>query len=86
MPVTESRRTPEELALLGAGVLDRQVGPRLGPGDEGKFVAIDVGSGDFEIDDDDYTAVSRLRTRIPAADVWLGRVGQSATYRMGRSR
>jgi len=42
-------------------------------GDEGKFVAIDVGSGDYEIDEDDYAAVARLRSPPPAADVWLMR-------------
>ena len=46
--------------------------PILRPEDDGKFVAIDVGTGDFEIDDDDYTAVVRLRTRSPRAEIWLG--------------
>ena len=49
----------------------------------GKFVAIDVGSGDYEIDEDDYAAVARLRSRKPAADVWLMRAGYPTTYRMG---
>ena len=56
----------------------------LRPEDDGKFVAIDVGTGDFEIDDDDYAAVVRLRTRSPQAEIWLGRVGAPAAYRMGR--
>lgn len=86
MAATESRWTPEELALLGAEILDHRVRPMLRPGDDGKFVAIDVGSDDFEVDDDDYAAVSRLRARSPSADVWLGRVGQSVAYRMGRGR
>jgi hypothetical protein len=81
-----SGRTPSELARLGAEILDRQVRPTLGPDDDGKFVAIDVGTGDFEIDEDDYAAVSRLRAYRSDTDVWLGRVGQPATYRMGRGR
>ena len=82
----ESRRTPTELARLGAEVLDRRVQPTLGPDDVGKFVAVDVGTGDYEIDEDDFAAVSRLRAYRPAADVWLGRVGQPAAYRIGRGR
>ena len=86
MPVTDSRHTPEELARLGAEILDRRVRPALRPEDDGKFVAIDVGTDDYEIDEDDYAAVSRLRARNPAAEVWLGRVGQPAAYRMRRGR
>lgn len=82
MSAAESHRTLEELARLGHEILDRRVRPALGPEDDGKFVAVDVGTGDYEIDEDDYAAVSRLRARRPAADVWLGRVGQSTAYRM----
>jgi hypothetical protein len=84
MPATETRRSPEELARLGAEAFDQRVRPMLRPDDEGKFVAIDVGTGEFEIDDDDYTAVVRLRKRSPQAEIWLGRVGAPAAYRMGR--
>jgi hypothetical protein len=84
MTALNSRRTPEELARLGAEVFDHRVRPTLQPEDENKFVAIDVGTGDFELDDDDYTAVTRLRSRRPQAEIWLGRVGAPAVYRMGR--
>jgi hypothetical protein len=84
MPVAEPRRSPEEVARLGAEAFDRQVRPALRPEDDGKFVAVDIGTGDYELDDDDYSAVSRLRTRRPSAEVWLGRVGQPAAYRMRR--
>src|SRR5262249_21557171 len=61
MPGTQPRRTPEELARLGSEVFDRHVRPMLRPEDDGKFVAIDVDTGDHEIDEDDYAAVTRLR-------------------------
>jgi hypothetical protein len=86
MPVTEPRRTPEELARLGSEVFERRVRPMLRPDDDGKFVALDVESGDYELDEDDYAAVSRLRARNPTAQVWLNRVGQPAAYRMRRGR
>ncbi len=86
MPAIDSRRSPEELARFGAEVFDRRVRPALRPEDDNKFVAIDVGSGDYEIDQDDYTAVVRLRARQPAAEVWLERAGQPAAYRLGRGR
>jgi hypothetical protein len=86
MPGTKPHRTPEELARLGSEVFDRQVRPVLRPEDDGKFVAIDIDTGDHEIDEDDYAAVTRLRARRPSAEVWLGRVGQPAAYRMRRRR
>jgi hypothetical protein len=58
----------------------------LRPEDDGKFVAIDVETGDYEIDNDDYAAVARLRSRKPTADVWLMRAGYPTTYRMGLGR
>ncbi len=78
--------TPEELARAGSEVFDRQVRPVLRPDDDGKFVAIDIDTGDHEIDADDYAAVKRLRARHPLAEVWLGRDGQPAAYRMRRGR
>ena len=86
MPTTEPHRTPEELARLGSEVFDRQVRPALRPEDDGKFVAIDVETGDYEIDEDDYAAVTRLRSRKPAADIWLMCAGYPTTYRMGVGR
>src|SRR5947209_3491666 len=68
MPGTESHHTPEELARRGSEVFDRPVRPLLRPEDDGKFVAIDIDTGDHEIDEDDYAAVSRLRARKPAAE------------------
>ena len=84
MPTPESHRTPEELARLGAEAFDRHVRPTLGPEDDGKFVAVDVVTGDHEMDEDDYAAVMRLRARRPSANIWLACVGQPATYRMRR--
>jgi hypothetical protein len=86
VPATEPTRTPEELARLASEVFNRRVRPALRPEDDGKFVAIDIGTGDYEIDQDDYTAVSRLRARRPAAEVWLERAGQPTAYQMRRSR
>lgn len=80
MPTT--KRTLDELSELGKEIFDRQVRPALRPEDEGKFVAIDVETGDYEIHEDDFAAVSRLRARNPAADVWLMRAGFPTAYQM----
>jgi hypothetical protein len=86
MTGSELRRSPEELARLGVQIFDRRVRPALRPEDDGKFIAIDINTEDYEICDDDYAAVTRLRARRPEAEVWLERAGQPTAYQMRRAR
>jgi len=86
MPATEPRRSLEESARLGTEAFDRWVRPLLRPEDDGKFVAIDIDTGDYEIDEDDYAAVMRLRTRNPEAEIWLECAGQPTAYKIRRGR
>ncbi len=86
MPAAEPHHNPEELARRGAEVFDRRVRSSLRPEDDGKFVAVDIVTGGYEIDADDYVAVARLRDRLPTAEVWLARAGHPAAYRIRRAR
>jgi hypothetical protein len=87
-PVSSAKpqRSLDEVDALGQAIYDRVVKPALGPDDQGKFVAIDVESSDFEIDQDDYSAIMRLRSRRPDADIWLMRAGYRAAYQIGGAR
>ena len=80
------RRSLDESARLGSELYARHIQPNLRPEDQGKFAAIDVDSGDYELDADDYTAITRLQTRRPNADVWLEMVGEPTAYRLSRAR
>ena len=82
MPTTKPPRSLEERARIGAETFDRLVRPLLRPEDDGKFVAFDIDTGDYEIDEDDYTVVMRLRTRNPGAEIWLECAGQPAAYKI----
>jgi hypothetical protein len=82
MATSESQLSSEQLAQAGTEVFNRKVRPALRAEHEGKFVAIDIGTGDYEIDDDDYAAVTRLRARHPSAEVWLERAGHPTAYQM----
>ena len=55
----------------------------MAPEDDGKFIAIDVNSADFEIDSNDFRATERLRKRQPNARMWLARIGRKAAYTLG---
>jgi hypothetical protein len=67
-------------------VYDRQIQPRLRPEDNDKFIAIDIDTGEYELDDHDRTAINKLRGRIPSADIYLGRVGHRAAHRIRAAR
>jgi hypothetical protein len=49
--------------------------PSLNGYDEGKFVVIDIDTGNFEIDVDELAASDRLLARNSDAQLWVTRVG-----------
>jgi hypothetical protein len=83
MTARAPRYSHEEFARRGREIYERAVRPSLRPEDDGKYVAIDIESGDYEMDRDDYTATERLFSRRPDAQPWLERVGQPTAYRIG---
>jgi hypothetical protein len=84
MAVLEPRYSKAEFAQRGQTIYERDIRPYLGAGDNGKFVAIDIETGAYEIDRDDYTATARVLSRHPHAHMWLLRVGQRTAYRLRR--
>lgn len=83
MEVLKPRYSPNEFAQRGHIFYEQKVEPYVTKADDGKFVAIDIETGVFEIDADDYTATERLSQRQPNAQIWLCRVGQRTAYRIG---
>lgn len=77
---TDARLAEDE--RLAEEIYDRLIRPTLRPEDDGKYVAVAVESGDFEIDANDYAATGRLLGRRPGARLWLMRTGPSAAYRV----
>ena len=57
-------------------------GRRLRPEDDGKFVAIDVGTGDYEMDEDDYAAIA-LAVAEAGGRYLADEGGLPAAYRIG---
>jgi len=46
----------------------------------GKFLILDVNTGDYEIDSEDLTASKRLLARRPDAELFGVRIGHRAAY------
>ena len=77
------RYTVDEIARLGDDLYERNVLPRMTADDRGRFVAIDVQSGVFEIDADQLTAAHRVLAHSPGAQIWFRRIGSDHVHRLG---
>lgn len=77
----QRRYSREELARRGDEIYEREVLPRLGPADEGKYALIDIETADYELDRDEIAASDRLFARHPDAQVWMRQVGSPFTRR-----
>jgi hypothetical protein len=83
MASIKRRYGKEEFARRGDTIYESSVRPRLKPSDEGRFVAIDIETGEHEIDAEELTACDRLRARLPEAQIWMVRVGSRYVHRFG---
>jgi hypothetical protein len=80
------RHTKEETHRLGERWFETKVQPLVAGRDKWDSVAIDVETGDFEVDSDPLAAAERLRARRPAAEIWARRVGFPYHDRFGLPR
>jgi hypothetical protein len=79
----QPRYTKEEFARRGDAIYENELRSVLEPGNEGKFVAIDIETGTYEVDSDELAASDRLLTRVPNAQIWLRRIGSRYAHRFG---
>jgi hypothetical protein len=82
MPANQARYTLDEIARRGQQIYEREVRPTLQPEDDYKFVAIDIESAAFEMDQNDYTSTERLLARCPDPQISLMRDGEPTAYRL----
>ena len=83
MGKTGRRYSKEEFARRGDAIYESDVRPHLKPDDEGKFAAIDIESGAYEVDVDELAACDKLNDRISDAQTWLVRIGSRYVHRFG---
>ncbi len=87
MTVRQPRYSKEEFARRGDEIYEAQVRPQVEEGNHGKIVAVDLETGDFELDSSEIAACNRLEARHPDAQIWILRIGSRHVRRFGgRSR
>jgi hypothetical protein len=75
--------TPEEVVSRGEAIYKEQIRDNIEAENKGKFVVIDIETGDYEIDVDDLRATMRALAKRPAAILYGLRIGYPTAYRLG---
>jgi hypothetical protein len=83
MTVQQFRYSKEEFARRGDEIYESQVRQQVEEGNHGKLVAIDIETGDFEVDQSEIAACDRLEARRPDAQIWIIRIGSRHVRRFG---
>ena len=83
MAVCQPRYSKEEFAQRGDLIYQTQIRPQVELGNEGKIVAIDRETQDFEVDASEIAACDRLEDRHPYAQIWIVRIGSRYVRRFG---
>jgi hypothetical protein len=81
MPYTNY--TPEEVEARGRAMYAAQICAQVEVGNKGKFLVIDIETGDYEMDADDLQATKRALAKRPAAVLYGLRIGYPTAYRLG---
>ena len=83
MTLRYRRYAKEEFARRGKDFYESEIRRQVEAGNKGKFVAIDIETGAWEMDADRTAAGDRLRKRVPDSQTWMMRIGYSYTRRFG---
>ena len=78
-----ARYTREEVELRCEAIYEQQIRPKVEPEHKGKFLVVDVETGQYEIDEDDLNATKRALAKRPGAVLYGLRIGYPTAYRLG---
>ena len=70
MGSVKRRYSKEEFARRGDAIYEKDILPKLAAKDVGKFLAIDIETGEYEIAADEMKAGDKLRARLPEAQMF----------------
>ena len=80
MTVRQPRYSNEEIGRLGEDIYHKGIRHKVMPQHKGKFLVLDIETGDYEVDDDDLQAEKRLRARRPDGVLYGMRIGYTSAY------
>jgi hypothetical protein len=77
------RYTAQKVARRGREIYEREIRREVEPEHDGRFLAVNVESGDYALADDELGAIARAREQNSEGDLFLIRVGSRAAHRIG---
>lgn len=81
--MTTPKYSIDEVCDRGERIYAEQIKPLVEPQENGKFIVIDIESGDYELADDGMDASRRLRERRPQSVRFGAKVGYPAAFNLG---
>ncbi len=72
-----------DIAERGTRIYEERLRAILEPEHTGKFIVIDVETGDYELDEDHLAASDRAAAKRPGAPLYATRVGAGTLGRIG---
>lgn len=79
----QSRYTREEVAARGRAIYEQQIRAKVEPEHTGKFLVVDVETGEYELDEDDVAAMKRAAAKHPSDVLYGMRIGYRTMGRIG---
>lgn len=74
---------PGTIAARGKEIYQQQIREKVEPQHKGKFLSVDIETGDYEIGADDLSPSMRLLAKRPEAVIYSLRIGFRAAHRIG---
>jgi len=81
--MTPTSFTDEEIVRKGLELYEREIRQRVEPEHNGRFLVLDIRSGDYEIAEESVTAYDRAAAKHPDGALYLVRVGSPTAVRLG---
>lgn len=78
------RYTSDEISRRGQILYDQKVRSKIADCEKGKFLVLDIETGEYEIDADELAALQRAKTKHHDAALYMLRIGYPTAYRLGK--
>jgi hypothetical protein len=81
--MAQAQYSKEEIVRRGEEWYEREIRAKVEEGNIGKYLVIDIDTGDYEIDEDHLTAARRAQAKRPGAVLYGMRIGYPALGKIG---
>lgn len=77
------RYSSDEIVERGQALYDQQIREKVEPQQNGKFLVLDIETGEYEVDADSVAALERAAAKHPGPALYLVRVGFPTAVKLG---